>query len=65
MDPLHRLLIDEIERQLNDLPPEPGLQNSTAQQEAKGSGIIDARQQFTNPRYRENLHSLVSTIVGA
>ncbi|KAF3076311.1 Subtilisin DY [Trichoderma lentiforme] len=58
MDTSHQCLVDEIKRQIRFLEPNPS-ENQRAQQKKKYPGIIDARQQNADQRYRTDLLALL------
>lgn len=61
MDTSHQCLVDEIKRQIRILEPNPS-ENQRAQQKKKYLGIIDARQQNADQRYRTDLLALLSDL---
>lgn len=58
---LRQCLVDEIKRQIRILEPKPS-ENQRAQQKKKYLGIIDARQQNADQRYRTDLLALLSDL---
>ncbi|OPB47127.1 hypothetical protein A0O28_0072510 [Trichoderma guizhouense] len=63
MDPSHQCLVDEIKRQIRILESDTR-ENRRAQQKKKYLGIIDAKQQNSDQRYRTDLLTLLSNLTG-
>ncbi|KAL5091295.1 hypothetical protein Trisim1_003264 [Trichoderma cf. simile WF8] len=63
MDPSHQCLVDEIKRQIRILESDTS-ENRRAQQKKKYLGIIDAKQQNSDQRYRTDLLTLLSNLTG-